>query len=144
MSMAMTALVASPIPTPQQIEAAAGVLGFDLSIDEAQTPLDAFGGFRPTTFGQPRPMQAGVEIYAENAQDFAQENGLQVDPSYVHAIWFRFGSRFEELYSAQVVCAALASLGGIVFSDEEGAYKTAQELATEALSTLSFAKPSRP
>lgn len=140
MSMAMTALVASPLPMPSAVEVAAKAIGFDFGFEAPEQLLDALAGFRPMTFRAPREMEAGVEIYVETAHDFASEHGVAVDPAFSHAIWFRF-ARMEELYSALVLCAALANLGARVYADEEGAFKTAQELTAEANSTLDMIKP---
>ena len=93
------------------------------------------------TFGHPKPLEAGVEIYVSNADDFARDNGIEVAAHFTRVIWFRWGASFPELYSASVISAALASIGGKVYFDEEGRFKTTEEIAAEALSVLRFIKP---
>jgi hypothetical protein len=135
MSQSISAFVRDPIPTPIEVQDAARALGFDVSIYDPAAAFDSAFGFRPMTFGPPTSLQAGVEIYVENAHDLARENGVEIEPDFGRVISFRWGSRFEELYSALVICAALARIGAKVLIDDEGVFPTEQEILSSAEET---------
>jgi hypothetical protein len=138
MSLTMSAMVAEPMPTPVEVERAARALGFEIRFDDPQAAFDAHAGFRPVTFTSPVSLAAGVEIYVGRAADLERDHSLQIDAQFGRVIWFRWGSSIEECLSALAICAALSALGGKVFSDEEGTFKTQEEIVAEAHEVMRF------
>jgi hypothetical protein len=135
MSQSISAFVREPIPTPIEVQDVARELGFEVNIYEPAAAFDSASGFRPMTFGPPTSLRAGVEIYVEDAREFARENGVEIDPGFTRVISFRWGSSFEELYSALVICSALARVGAKVWIDDEGVFTTAEEVLSSAEET---------
>lgn len=140
MSMSISVLISGPIPNPTEVQRVVNDLGFDLSLTDVNAPLDSASGFRTATYGADAK-EAGVEIYVESARDFALDRGVEVEARFDRAIWFRWGSKMEECYSALALCSAIATVAnGSIYADYQGSFVATEEVVAEAKSASNLLK----
>lgn len=121
MSMTLSVLVAEPLPSPRDVQQALDELGFDLSIADLSTALDADGGYRPMFYRSGDDIQdTGVELYVQGADAFPEIATLAFHPQFNRVVWFRWSSRVDEGFCALALGAAIAKVtGGLIIDDEQ-------------------------
>ena len=118
MSIEMSVLSDNSLSSTAEWQRALDTEGFLLKLD-ADVILSEAKGFFPAQF---RERPTGFEVYHDDAAEMIADNPrFDFGKPWKHALGFRVGGNFTELYAAFMAATAYArATGGIVWDGESG------------------------
>lgn len=118
MSIVIVAFSDRPLADTAEWQRALDAEGFALKLD-ASVVLGEASGFFPAHLGE---QLTGFEVDHENAAEMiAEYPNFDFGHAWTHALSFRVGGDFTELYAANMAAAAYArATGGVVWDGESG------------------------
>jgi hypothetical protein len=144
MSMEMRVFFRGEVSDTAALTQALRDLGFPISIEQPDYPLQGHSGFMPMLL---RGELSGAEFYLDDGRDAIEERIdpellADLDPTFDRTISFRFGSKWNELVCATCAVAALAKLlNGVVYEEQDGVLWPVDRAIKEAKDLLEMPKP---